>query len=425
MRKSFLPRLARMILLYSICSGPVAAQEKLPTATLQRAQEAVARVSVQPPRFQAERYNPAVLHLRFTSAEGKTTSKQTDSFLDITLIPPSGEPEGIRAELSLAQFRDQLKQLYRQLSRQDDLKVNDPQSSTRQLHNLLFGGITPLLQREQISTLLIAADRGLQAVPFAALSDGNAFFGDRFAFSLTPSLALTDLGVSNPTGRRLLALGASEFEGLAALPLVPQELEQISVPTRKDAFLNKEFTPERLLDLAGDPDYNQLHVATHAEFKPGGPAASQLHSGVGPMTMQQLTALRQSRKGFPLDLVVFSACRTALGDADAELGFSGLALQAGAKSAVGTLWYVDDVVTSAYFVQMYRYLDQGIPKAEAMQMTRQAFIRGLVRTQGDQVVGDGPEPLLTNLTTSQRRRLINGVANPFFWAGIELMGTPW
>ena len=425
MRKSFLPRLARMILLYSICSGPVAAQGKFPAATLQRAEEAVARVSVQPPRFQAERYNPAVLHLRFTSADGKTTSKQTDSFLDITLISPSGEPEGIRAELSLAQFRDQLKQLYRQLSRQDDLKVNDRQSPTRQLHNLLFGGITPLLQRAQISTLLIAADRGLQAVPFAALSDGNAFFGDRFAFSLTPSLALTDLGVSYPTGRRLLALGASEFEGLAALPLVPQELDQISVPTRKDAFLNKEFTPARLLDLAGDPDYNQLHVATHAEFKPGGPAASQLYSGVGPMTMQQLTALRQSRKGVPLDLVVFSACRTALGDADAELGFSGLALQAGAKSAVGTLWYVDDVVTSAYFVQMYRYLDQGIPKAEAMQMTRQAFIRGLVRTQGNQVVGDGPEPLLTDLTTSQRRRLINGAVNPFFWAGIELMGTPW
>ena len=53
--------------------------------------------SAQPPRFQAERRNPAVLHLRrFTSAKGKTTSqaKQTDSFLDITLISPSGQPEG-------------------------------------------------------------------------------------------------------------------------------------------------------------------------------------------------------------------------------------------------------------------------------------------------------------------------------------------
>ena len=39
-------------------------------------------------------------------------------------------------------------------------------------------------------------------------------------------------------------------------------------------------------------------------------------------------------------------------------------------------------------------------------------------------MGDGLEPLLTELTTSQRRRLIYGVANPFFWAGIELMGTP-
>ena len=142
------------------------------------------------------------------------------------------------------------------------------------------------------------------------------------------------------------------------------------------------------------------------------------------MTMQQLTALRQTRKGFPLDLVVFSACRTALGMPMLSWALV-TALQAGAKSAVGTLWYVDDVVTSAYYVQMYRYLDQGIPKAEAMQMTRQAFIRGIVRTDGNKVLGDGPEPLLTDLTTSQRRRLTNGVANPFFWAGIELMGTPW
>ena len=40
----------------------------------------------------------------------------------------------------------------------------------------------------KVGTLLIAADRGLQAVPFAALSDGQAFFGERFAFSLTRSL---------------------------------------------------------------------------------------------------------------------------------------------------------------------------------------------------------------------------------------------
>ena len=141
--------------------------------------------------------------------------------------------------------------------------------------------------------------------------------------------------------------------------------------------------------------------------------------------MKELSKLREKRKGIPLDLVIFSACRTALGDADAELGFSGLALQAGARSAIGTLWYVDDVVTSAYFVQMYRFLEQGVPKAEAMQMTRQAFNGGLVKLSGDEVIGVDGVVLLRELTPSQRRRVSNGVGNPFFWAGIELMGAPW
>ena len=222
-----------------------------------------------------------------------------------------------------------------------------------------------------------------------------------------------------------MALGASEFKGLAALPLVPQELDRIGPAANKDLFLNEEFTPDRFMEKAGESAYNQLHVATHAEFKPGGPDASQLHSGIGPISMGELANLRKQRQGVPLDLVVFSACRTALGDANAELGFSGLALQAGARSAVGTLWYVDDVVTSAYFVQMYHYLDQGIPKAEAMQMTRQAFVRNLVRLDGDRVLGVNDQPLLLNLTPSQQRRLRSGADNPFFWAGIELMGSPW
>ena len=74
---------------------------------------------------------------------------------------------------------------------------------------------------------------------------------------------------------------------------------------------------------------------------------------------------------------------------------------------------------------MYRFLDQGVPKAEAMQMTRQAFNGGLVKLSGDEVIGVDGVVLLRELTPSQRRRVSNGVGNPFFWAGIELMGAPW
>ena len=376
-------------------------------------------------KFQRKNYNPAVIHLRFTPAKGKASSTDSDAFLDLTLIPSSGNVEGFRVELSSKVFRDQLRQLYMQLSRLESLNVDDPQSPSRQIYSLLFNGMQPFLDKEKITTLLIAADRGLQAVPFAALHNGNRFLGDRFAFAITPSLALTDFQPQSSSDNRMIALGASEFDGLAALPLVPQELNRISEDGKKDKFLNKDFTPSSLLESASSPQYSTLHIATHAEFKPGGPEASQLHSGLGPVSMKELASLRDKRKGVPLDLVVFSACRTALGDADAELGFSGLALQAGARSAVGTLWYVDDVVTSAYFVQMYRFLSQGIPKAEAMQMTRQAFIRNQVTLSGDQVIGVDGTPLLQELTPSQQRRVSNGVSNPFFWAGIELMGAPW
>ena len=384
------------------------------------------KIPINSPRFTRDLYNPAILHLRYTASAGKTVNPSTDSFIDFTLIPADGNPLGRRIEVSSNNLRNLLRSLYSSLSRRELMNTSDENSPSRQLFELLIAPVLPLLEQQGISTLLISADRGLQAIPFSALSDGQTFFGDRFAFSLTPSLSLMSFDQSDQlVGNKLLALGASQFDGLAPLPLVPQELEGISINGLKKKLINDLFTPKSLLEEAADPSYSNVHVATHADFVPGGPALSTLHSGVGPIALDQLAKLRRSRKGIPLELIVFSACRTALGDRDSELGFAGLALQAGAKSAIGTLWYVDDVVTSAYFVQMYRFLSDGVPKAEAMQLTRQSFIRGLVYLEDDRIVGADGIDLLTGLSPSQIRRVSNGMNHPFFWSGIQLMGTPW
>ena len=221
--------------------------------------------------------------------------------------------------------------------------MENPASPARQLHALLVAPLQEALQAQQIQTLLIAADQGLQAVPFAALSDGTAFFGDRYAFGLTPSLALTSLAPARSASLRRLALGASHFDGLAPLPLVPQELRRIDHSNGADRYLNADFTPQALLDQAADQRYARVHVATHADFRPGGPAKSVLYTGSGPMSMSQFARLRQDRQEQPLDLVVLSACRTLLGDKDSELGFAGLALQAGlaarlALSGTSMMW---------------------------------------------------------------------------------------
>ena len=128
-----------------------------------------------PPGFNPQKYNPAVIHLRFTQAEGRTSSANSDAFLDITLIPSSGDVEGFRVELSSSVFRDQLRQLYMQLSRLESLNEDKPESPSRQIHSLIFGELKPVLEAKKVTTLLIAADRGLQAVPFAALHDGEQF----------------------------------------------------------------------------------------------------------------------------------------------------------------------------------------------------------------------------------------------------------
>jgi CHAT domain-containing protein len=217
--------------------------------------------------------------------------------------------------------------------------------------------------------------------------------------------------------------GASKFTDLVPLPLVPQELNQLR-PGNPDLYLNTAFTPSLLLNAAADPSIKRVHLATHAEFLPGGPSQSKIYTGTRPISLDEFATLRQRRLGNPLDLFTISACRTAMGDNLNELGFAGLALQAGARTAVGALWYLDDVATSAFFVQFYRYLDLGLPKAEALQATRLAFSTGTVQLQGDRIVGETGE-LLAGLTSDQKARIRNGMKHPYFWAGITMLGSSW
>lgn len=76
-------------------------------------------------------------------------------------------------------------------------------------------------------------------------------------------------------------------------------------------------------------------------------------------------------------------------------------------------------------MQTYRHLEAGVPKAEALQLTRQAFSRGLIRLEADRVVGASGEVLLAGLDSSQRRMATSGLMHPYFWGGIQLMGSPW
>jgi len=70
----------------------------------------------------------------------------------------------------------------------------------------------------------------------------------------------------------------------------------------------------------------------------------------------------------PLELLTLSACETAAGDDRAALGLAGIAIKAGARSALATLWNINDEASVDLVVDFYRELKEpSISRAVALQ----------------------------------------------------------
>ncbi|MGL5076386.1 MAG: CHAT domain-containing protein, partial [Waterburya sp.] len=73
----------------------------------------------------------------------------------------------------------------------------------------------------------------------------------------------------------------------------------------------------------------------------------------------------------PIDLLVLSACQTATGDRLASLGLAGIAVRAGARSTIASLWAVNDSATVTLMTHFYQALSQNnMTKAEALRQAQ-------------------------------------------------------
>jgi len=374
-------------------------------------------------RQQSQPYRPAIVRLSLNPGSKGTAA------LDLLYLPPQGAMEGWRVDVPEARLRGLIARFQQQLSRMEEPSLEATGSAASQLSGLLLQPLLPTLRRDGINALLLSVDRGLQAVPYAALPVApGVLLGDAYALTLTPSLGLTGLASSaEPTTGKMLLGGSSRFaNGLAELPLVRQELQTLAAENSSDLLLDSAFSDRSLLRAAGTNLYRRVHLATHAEFRGGRPTVARLYTASGDLNLSELAkTLREGPSRGRLDLLSLSACRTALGDEQSELGLVGLALRTGSRSALGTLWFVDDAASAAFFVEFYRQLARGLPKDEALRQTRLAFRRGTIRLDGDRLVGADAKPLVAGLSPGDRQRLANGLAHPYFWAGITLSGSPW
>ena len=78
----------------------------------------------------------------------------------------------------------------------------------------------------------------------------------------------------------------------------------------------------------------------------------------------------------PIELLTLSACQTAVGDEKAALGLGGIAVKAGARSALATLWYINDYASSKLIQEFYINLkDAKNSKAVALQAAQLSLIK--------------------------------------------------
>ena len=78
----------------------------------------------------------------------------------------------------------------------------------------------------------------------------------------------------------------------------------------------------------------------------------------------------------PIELLVMSACQTAAGDDRASLGLAGVAIRAGARSAIGSLWNIADDAAFGLVQDLYAELRKpGVSRAEALRRAQLALMK--------------------------------------------------
>jgi CHAT domain-containing protein len=240
----------------------------------------------------------------------------------------------------------------------------------QQLYDWLVRPLEPDLAQTHITTLVFVPDSALRTIPLAALHDGSSFLIKKFALAMTPGLTLTDPRPLNRENLRFLTVGLTvSVQGFPPLPYVAEEVESIDQLYKSDQLLNNVFRTSKLEQELREGRYGVLHIATHGKFSTNA-NDSFLLTFDGKLTMQtldQLVGLFRFRQE-PLELLTLSACQTGIGDDRAALGLAGVALKAGARSALATLWFINDEASAALISEFYRQLrNPTFSKAIALQ----------------------------------------------------------
>ena len=237
----------------------------------------------------------------------------------------------------------------------------------------------------------------LNYLPFQALRDGEKYLVERYAISYLPCLSVLEfLGRGErKTAYKILALGNPDLKNPDYdLPAAEKEVEELARVFPEAQVYKRQKVTKALVRNAANR-FDIIHFACHGEYVPEAPLASCLRLAPENGDNGRLEANDIFDMDMKADLVVTSACQTAIGQigrGDEVVGLTRAFLYAGASSVLGSLWSISDEATAVFMREFYTNLKK-LDKAEAL---RQAQVKMIHSKE---------------------------YGNPFYWAAFNLTGS--
>jgi CHAT domain-containing protein len=293
------------------------------------------------------------------------------------------------------------------------------------LYQLLIRCVRDQLPTAPGSRIAIVPHGPLFLLSFAALQDEDGrYLLEKYTLHYAPTVGLLQLThdkrlpsgspkrflliadpasmPARPDGQRLVPLPGARREVTAIAPLLAGS--SVTVLTGHQA--NISDVRHRMRDAT------VIHFATHGIMRDDAPFGSFLALGRSALGVEddgRLTADEIYGLDLRADIVVLSACRTALGEISGD-GIAGLTrafFYAGASSVVATMWDVADEPTVHLMPEFYRLLVRGRDKARSLRGAQLKLLADL-RAGRIKIASSVGETTLAE--------------DPFFWAGFVLVG---
>ena len=257
--------------------------------------------------------------------------------------------------------------------------------------------ITPVERLIKTKKICIVPYDILNYLPFQSLQDGRQYLIEKYAVSYLPSLSVLEYlkKVQKKDHYKILAIGNPDLnDPKMDLPAAEKEVDMIrDIFPNTAVFKRGKATAALVKRIA--PTYDIIHFAAHGVYDPADPLASSLYLAAGEGEDGQLQVSEIFDMTINADMVVTSACQTAMGKigrGDEVLGLTRAFMYAGANSVLGSLWSISDEATAVLMKEFYTNI-RIMGKPEALRQAQLKMIQS------------------------------NKYRHPFYWAAFNITGA--